>query len=27
VLQELALVPQLRPEGEPAERRYRWAAQ
>ncbi len=27
VLQELALVPQLRLEGEPAERRYRWAAQ
>ncbi len=27
VLQELALVPQLRPEGDPAERRFRWSAQ
>lgn len=27
VMQELSLVPQLRPEGEPAERRFRWSAQ
>lgn len=27
VLQELALVPRLRPEGDPAERRFRWSAQ
>ncbi len=27
VMQELALVPQLRPEGDPAERRFHWSAQ